>query len=153
MERVKGIGGVFLKSNDAEGLRSWYAANLGIELENWGGCVFPWSRPEGATVWSIHQAGIDCYVPEHQPVMINFIVDDVDAMLEQLRAAGAEVVDTVVMESYGKFGWCLIPKGTRSNSGNRKNPQANPRLALDLACLSGYYLPWPRHAGVSSSAS
>lgn len=113
MERVRGIGGVFLKSKDAEALRSWYATNLGIELENWGGCVFPWSRPEGATVWSIHQAGTDCYVPEHQPVMINFIVDDVDAMLEQLRAAGAEVVDTVVMESYGKFGWVFDPEGNK----------------------------------------
>lgn len=113
MERVRGIGGVFLKSNDAEALRSWYASNLGIELEDWGGCAFPWSLPDGETVWSIHQTGADCYVPERQPVMINFIVDDVDAMLEQLRAAGAEVVDAVVMESFGKFGWVFDPEGNK----------------------------------------
>lgn len=113
MERVRGIGGVFLKSENAESLRAWYSANLGIDLEEWGGCVFPWNRPDGSTVWSIHQAGDDCYVPSHQPFMLNFIVDDVDAMLEQLRKAGAEVVDAVQVESYGKFGWAYDPEGNK----------------------------------------
>ena len=113
MERVRGIGGVFLKSNDAGALRSWYAANLGIDLDDWGGCVFPWSRPDGSTVWSIHQTGAECYVPDDQPVMINFIVDDLDAMLAQLRQSGTRVDESTMEEPYGKFGWVFDPEGNK----------------------------------------
>ena len=41
MERVTGIGGVFLRGGDSDALRAWYAANLGIALEEWGGSVVP----------------------------------------------------------------------------------------------------------------
>ena len=46
MERVTGIGGVFVRGRDPDALRAWYAANLGIALEEWGGSR---SRPRAAT--------------------------------------------------------------------------------------------------------
>jgi glyoxylase I family protein len=33
VERVTGIGGVFLRARDPEALAGWYEANLGLELE------------------------------------------------------------------------------------------------------------------------
>ena len=93
MERVTGIGGVFLRGGDSDALRAWYAANLGIELEEWGGSVFQ-AESGDATVWSIF-AGDTEYWPQAQQVMVNYRVRDLDAMLAQLRAAGAEVDDKV----------------------------------------------------------
>ncbi len=113
MERVKGIGGIFLKSNDAPALRAWYAEHLGIAVDSWGGAIFPWNRPNGMTVWSIHEATAEGYVPASQPVMVNFIVDDLDAMLAQLRAAGASVMDQVDDHEYGRFGWVFDPEGNK----------------------------------------
>jgi predicted enzyme related to lactoylglutathione lyase len=45
--------------------------------------------------------------------MINFRVDDLDAMLAQLRAAGVEVIDETEDAPYGKFGWAVDPEGNR----------------------------------------
>jgi hypothetical protein len=51
VERVTGIGGVFLRARDPEALRSWYEANLGIPISEWGGHVFE-AVPETSTVSS-----------------------------------------------------------------------------------------------------
>lgn len=93
MERVTGIGGVFLRGRNAEALRLWYAEHLGVELEEWGGCVFV-SAAGDSTVWSVFSGDTE-YWPREQQVMVNFRVVDLDAMLEQLRAAGAQVDDRV----------------------------------------------------------
>ena len=45
--------------------------------------------------------------------MINFRVRDLDAMLAQLRAAGAAVDEEIQEESYGRFGWATDPEGNR----------------------------------------
>ncbi len=111
MERVTGIGGIFLRARDPDGLRAWYASNLGVSLEEWGGCVFTAAGGD-STVWSIFDAGSD-YWPLPQQVMVNYRVDDLDAMLEQLRAAGAEVDDNVQEQEFGRFGWAVDPEGNR----------------------------------------
>jgi predicted enzyme related to lactoylglutathione lyase len=111
MQRVTGIGGVFLRGRDHQALRAWYEANLGIPLSAWGGHVFE-SEADTSTVWSIFSSGTD-YWPLEQQVMINYRVDDLDAMLEQLRAAGAEVEDKVEELEFGRFGWAVDPEGNR----------------------------------------
>jgi predicted enzyme related to lactoylglutathione lyase len=45
--------------------------------------------------------------------MINFRVRDLDAMLAQLRAAGATVDERVDSSEYGRFGWFVDPAGHR----------------------------------------
>jgi predicted enzyme related to lactoylglutathione lyase len=45
--------------------------------------------------------------------MLNYRVADLDAMLAQLRAAGARVEDTIQEEPYGRFGWATDPEGNR----------------------------------------
>ena len=111
MERVTGIGGVFLRGGDSDALRAWYAANLGIALEEWGGSVFQ-AESGDVTVWSIF-AGDTEYWPQTQQVMVNYRVRDLDAMLAQLRAAGAEVDDKVEENELGRFGWAVDPEGNR----------------------------------------
>ncbi len=111
MERVTGVGGVFLRGGDSEALRAWYVANLGITVEEWGGFVFQ-AESGDATVWSIFAGDTD-YWPQAQQVMVNYRVRDLDAMLAQLRAAGAEVDDKVEELEFGRFGWAVDPEGNR----------------------------------------
>jgi predicted enzyme related to lactoylglutathione lyase len=111
VERVTGIGGVFLRGRNAEALRAWYAENLGIELEEWGGRVFD-NADGGATVWSVFSGDTE-YWPREQQVMVNFRVTDLEAMLAQLRNGGAEVDERVEEQEFGRFGWAVDPEGNR----------------------------------------
>lgn len=111
MERVVGIGGTFFRARDAEQLRAWYAEHLGFDVSDWGGQVL--SAEQGdVTVWSIF-AGESDYWPSGQQWMLNYRVEDLDAMLAQLRAAGVEVDDKTSEDENGRFGWAVDPEGNR----------------------------------------
>ena len=111
MERVTGIGGVFLRGRDSDALRAWYAANLGIAVQEWGGFAFQ-AESGDTTVWSIFAGDTD-YWPQAQQVMVNYRVRDLDAVLAQLRAAGVEVDEQVEELEFGRFGWAVDPEGNR----------------------------------------
>jgi predicted enzyme related to lactoylglutathione lyase len=111
VERVLGIGGVFVRPKDTDKLRRWYADHLGIDYELWGGKSFI-SAAGDETVWSIFRENTD-YWPAPQPVMVNFRVRDLDAMLEQLRWAGVHVEEKVHEDENGRFGWATDPEGNR----------------------------------------
>ncbi len=117
MERVKGIGGVFLRAKDRQKLLAWYREHLGIELEDWGGTVFKWQQaaPAGAgsTTWSVFADDTEYFGPRSNAFMINYRVDDLDRMLDQLRAAGVEVDERVEDSEYGRFGWAVDLDGNR----------------------------------------
>src|ERR1700761_1309928 len=97
MARVKGIGGIFFKSENPEALRAWYAKHLGIDAESYGK-MFRWrdqddpSR-ENVTVWSVFPADSSYFAPSKSPMMMNYIVDDLRGTLEALRAEGVTVDD------------------------------------------------------------
>ena len=116
MQRVRGIGGVFFKAKDPAALSAWYKNVLGLSVESWGGAVFRWSELDtkgAATVWSPFNENTSHFAPSQKPFMLNFVVDDLDAMLAQLRAAGAVVDDKVSDDFNGRFGWFLDPEGNR----------------------------------------
>jgi predicted enzyme related to lactoylglutathione lyase len=108
---VRGIGGVFFRARDADALRRWYADALGFELDDYGGKLFEAAAGD-QTVWSPFAGDTD-YWPRDQQAMINYRVDDLDAMLERVRAAGAEVDEKVEEHEYGRFGWAVDPEGNR----------------------------------------
>jgi predicted enzyme related to lactoylglutathione lyase len=107
--RVVGIGGVFFRARDPDALRRWYAENLGVELAEEGHALFE----GGQTVWSLFPDDTDYFGPSGQQAMVNYRVDDLDGMLEQLRAAGAEVDDNTEEYDFGRFGWGTDPEGNR----------------------------------------
>ena len=113
MERVTGIGGVFMRSRDPNALARWYTEHLGLEAfsEETEGT---WWQSEGPTVWSPFAADTDYFGRPEQMWMINFRVSDLDAMIAQLRAAGVAVDgDVQVMDGIGRFGWATDPEGNR----------------------------------------
>ncbi|HEX3071344.1 MAG TPA: VOC family protein [Thermoanaerobaculia bacterium] len=118
MEKVNGIGGIFFKSDDAPALRDWYRDHLGIAVDDYGGTSFEWREKEnpdvvGMTVWSAFPATTKYFEPTRAPFMINYRVSDLDAMLAQLRNAGAVVDEKIEDTDYGKFGWATDPEGNR----------------------------------------
>ena len=117
MKRVTGIGGVILKAKDAPGLRAWYQRHLGIDVQAWGGAAFTWTDSKGAptggtTVWSIASAD-EQFAPSKASFMVNYRVENLDALLAQLREEGVQVDDRVEELEYGRFGWVLDPEGNR----------------------------------------
>ena len=102
MKRVVGIGGVFLKARNPETLRAWYQMHLGVEVQEWGGTTFPWDRPKGVTVWSIFPDTSEYFAPSTSPFMVNYVVEDLHALLEALRSEGCHVDAKVDESEFGK---------------------------------------------------
>ena len=119
MERVTGIGGVFFKARDPDALKTWYRDHLGLELEDDHAIsVFRWYRRErsdvgGSTTWALFDEGSAYLGPAPARFMVNYRVQSLDRMLEQLRAAGAHVDDRVEESEFGRFGWAIDPEGNR----------------------------------------
>ncbi len=118
MKRVTGIGGIFFHAKDPAALRAWYQRHLGIDVQSWGGTAFEWKDEArtpvgGMTVWSIGQAGSDHFAPGTAPFMVNYRVDDLDALLRALRNEGCNVLDKTDDSDFGKFGWVIDPEGNK----------------------------------------
>ena len=112
MEKVLGIGGVFFKARDPKALAAWYRLHLGVTIEP--GQTYGAFTSAGAgeqAVWSVFPADTAYFGPA--PFMVNYRVRDLDAMLAQLRAAGATVEDRVENHGFGRFGWATDPEGNR----------------------------------------
>jgi len=110
MERVAGIGGYFIRSADPVALLAWYRECLGLDADENGA----WHQEPGTTVFATFESDTDYFGARHQETMINFRVRDLDAMLAQLRAMGADVADeTEDMDGVGRFGWVTDPEGHR----------------------------------------
>jgi predicted enzyme related to lactoylglutathione lyase len=110
VERVDGIGGYFMRANDPVALASWYRDCLGMDLDENG----VWLQVVGPTVFAAFESDTDYFGSRDQKTMLNFRVRDLDAMLVQLRSAGADVdEETQDMDGVGRFGWVTDPEGNR----------------------------------------
>ncbi|MFO1494307.1 MAG: VOC family protein [Lysobacterales bacterium] len=127
MERVTGIGGIFIKARDPEALRAWYQRHLGVPVGEWGGAVFSWHTPEGPTVdgmtvWSIMPMSSNYFAPSSAPFMVNYRVRDLRALVALLRAEGCEVDERIEESEQGVFGWVMDPEGNRVELWQPPNP-------------------------------
>ncbi|MCC6281003.1 MAG: VOC family protein [Saprospiraceae bacterium] len=115
MKRVIGIGGIFLKCNDVERSRAWYAKHLGISLESWG-AQFSFRdepNPEAYSVLSFFKSDSPYFQPSNGSFMINFRVHDLDALVAALRQEDVELVGDPIVEEFGKFAWVIDPDGNK----------------------------------------
>ena len=116
MERVTGIGGVFIKAKDPGMVRNWYKKHLGIDVQVWGGTAFRWvdnsGHPTGGTTaWSVGDG--KNFAPSNSAFMINYRVSDLHGLMAALRAEGCDVLDKTEDSEYGKFGWVMDPEGNK----------------------------------------
>ncbi len=116
--RVLGVGGVFFRSPDPGKLANWYRQTLGLKIEAWGsthGTSFsPGAMPANAfTVWSTFASDTEYFGDHRQSFMINLVVDDLNAALANVRAAGGDVMPEKEEQDFGRFGWIVDPDGNR----------------------------------------
>ncbi|MGH6933031.1 MAG: GFA family protein [Dongiaceae bacterium] len=146
MARITGIGGIFFKSRDPDRLRAWYREHLGIESQPGNGAIFPW-RPvdrlteTGYTVWSPFPHDTRYFEPGTASFMINYRVDDLDALLARLRAKGAAIDGKIEHHDQGRFAWVIDPDGNRVELWEPAKPpataQVTPSIPADGGCLCG----------------
>jgi len=117
MKRVTGIGGIFFKCRDRKNTMAWYEKHLGIPMETWG-AQFSWEESVGGSikpysVLSMFDETSEYLAPSQSSFMINFRVDDLDALLEQLRMEGVTLVGEPTSDEFGKFAWVMDPEGNK----------------------------------------
>lgn len=118
MAKVMGIGGIFfLAKGDPKALAAWYSEHLGLALEPWGGSVLRWPADTaddgGSTVWSVAAPDSKWFAPSEAKFMINYRVDDLDALLAQLAGKGVPTHKGPETHENGKFAWILDPDGNK----------------------------------------
>ena len=118
--RVIGIGGVFLKSSDPEQLRSWYENNLGLENVPGEGITLRWRSHENPgrahrTIWNAFPSSTSYFGPAGKSTsfMINYVVDDLDALLAKLQKDGVKIDPRREDYEYGRFAWIYDLDGNK----------------------------------------
>lgn len=107
MKRVTGVGGIFFKSKDPKQTKDWYAKHLGLTIDNYGGS-FEWrdaENPEkkGSTIWSPFKEDTTYFAPSPNEFMINYRVENLEALVESLKKEGVTICDDIATYEYGKF--------------------------------------------------
>lgn len=92
---VLGIGGLFFRARDPEGLGKWYREHLnvgpGCAAENAGeGDDMCWMANGGATVFAPFPGDTD-YFPQDKAFMLNLRVGGLARMIDRLRSEGIKV--------------------------------------------------------------
>jgi catechol 2,3-dioxygenase-like lactoylglutathione lyase family enzyme len=116
--RILGIGGIFFKSANQQQMKEWYAKHLGLAASGHGDVMLPWrekDNPESEqmTIWSIFPANTKYFEPSQAPFMLNYIVDDLEALLDRLAKEGVHIDPKRQDESYGRFAWIYDPDGNK----------------------------------------
>jgi predicted enzyme related to lactoylglutathione lyase len=115
MKKVTGLGGVFFKCANPQAMNDWYANHLGMATSAYG-TTFEWRQVEkpaqkGSSTWGTFPQDSDYFQPSDKPFMINYRVEDLVALVEELRQAGVPIVDEIAEYDYGKFVHILDPEG------------------------------------------
>lgn len=115
MKKVTGLGGIFFKCEDPKAMNEWYAKNLGLPTSPYG-TTFNWLHTDdpakkGTTVWSTFPQTTQYFNPSVKPFMINYRVEDLVALVAELKKDNVSIVDEIAEYDYGKFVHVLDPEG------------------------------------------
>jgi predicted enzyme related to lactoylglutathione lyase len=115
MKKVTGLGGVFFKCANAKSMNDWYAKNLGLVTSEYG-TTFEWLQADdplkkGSTSWCAFPQDTKYFNPSAKPFMINYRVENLVALLDELKKDNVTIVDEIAEYDYGKFVHVLDPEG------------------------------------------
>lgn len=107
MKKVTGIGGIFFKCKDPNKMREWYKTHLGLNTNPYG-ANFEWreasdSTKKGSTQWSPFAETTKYFEPSSKDFMINYRVENLEALVAELTREGVTIVDKIESYDYGKF--------------------------------------------------
>jgi len=117
MKKVTGIGGIFFKSKDPKAINEWYKTHLGFNTSPYG-TSFEWremddSTKKGVTQWNPFTENTKYFDPSTKDFMINYRVENLEALVEELKKENVTIVDKIESYDYGKFVHILDPEGNK----------------------------------------
>ena len=117
MKKVTGLGGIFFKCKDPNKIKEWYKTNLGLNTNDYG-ASFEWrqiddSTKKGLTQWTPFAEKTKYFEPSTKDFMINYRVEHLEALVEDLKHNGVTIVDTIQTYDYGKFIHILDVEGNK----------------------------------------
>ena len=115
--RVTGIGGIFFRSKDPKAINQWYGKHLGLAIDDFGS-PFEFrnaNNPDEINYlrWGPFNENTDYFDPSKKEFMINYRVQHIEALVDQLRESGVTIVDSIVTYDYGKFVHIMDPEGNK----------------------------------------
>ena len=117
MKKVTGIGGIFFKCKDPKAVNEWYKTHLGFNTSAYG-ASFKWreiddSTKKGLTQWNPFAENTKYFEPSTKEFMINYRVENLEALVEELRKENVTIVDKIEASDYGKFVHIMDPEGNK----------------------------------------
>jgi len=117
MKKSTGIGGIFFKCKNPQKVREWYKNNLGLNTNQYG-AVFEWRQgadttKKGFTQWSPFAETTSYFAPSTKDFMINYRVENLEALVDQLKRDSVTIVDKIETVEYGKFVHVLDIEGNK----------------------------------------
>lgn len=117
MKKVTGIGGVFFKCKDPKKMNEWYQKHLGLNTNAYG-ASFEWydgadGKKKGLTQWNTFPEKSKYFDPSTKEFMINYRVDNLVALVDELKKEGVTIVDNIESYDYGKFVHILDAEGNK----------------------------------------
>lgn len=116
-KKVTGVGGIFFKCQDPQKVKDWYCDNLGFNTDQYG-ALFEFrssDKPEQKQYlqWSPFKEDTTYFEPSTKEFMINFRVANLEALVEQLRKDGVQILDEIETYDYGKFVHIMDVEGNK----------------------------------------
>ncbi|MCP2024951.1 putative enzyme related to lactoylglutathione lyase [Flavobacterium sp. HSC-32F16] len=116
--KVTGIGGIFFFLENPKETKDWYAKNLGLEINDWGSASFEsrnFDNPEKleSTQWCPFKKGDEYFSPSKKEFMINYRVQNIEGLLENLKENGVTILDDIETYDYGKFVHIMDTEGNK----------------------------------------
>ena len=117
MKRVTSLGGIFFKCKDPDKMKEWYSKHLGLQTDSYG-TSFEWRQADdptkkGYTAWSTFNEDTNYMEPSKKDFMINYRVENLEWLIEELKKEGVKVVDEIESFEYGKFVHILDPENNK----------------------------------------
>lgn len=115
--KVTGIGGIFFFTDNPKETREWYAKNLGFDVNDWGSTFKSrnLNNPEeiNSVQWSPFKNGDEYFSPSKKDFMINYRVQNIEELVEQLKQNNVTILDNIETYDYGKFVHILDAEGNK----------------------------------------
>ncbi|MEO5562561.1 MAG: VOC family protein [Chitinophagaceae bacterium] len=118
LKKATGIGGIFFKCKDPKKMTEWYKNNLGLNANTYGGATFEWyegadNTKKAQTEWQPFSETTKYFDPSTKDFMINYRVENLEALVEELKKNGVAIVDNIETVDYGKFVHILDAEGNK----------------------------------------
>jgi predicted enzyme related to lactoylglutathione lyase len=115
-KKAIGVGGIFFKCADPGKMKDWYGKHLGFNTSDYG-ASFDF-RPDGSEkkvtmAWSPFKNETKYFEPSKKDFMINYLVENIEELVEELKKEGVTVCDEIETYEYGKFVHILDPENNK----------------------------------------